>query len=203
MGDRDIGWLRRIPTTPVHTSQLLGAQWSSTSSSLPSQSSSFWLAQRWCSMRHRPFTFRLHSLRRTRHRRDLLARLGTRRPGSYARHGQRCVWRALLRLKFLSGVDTARGSQWRRVESLTAGVVDRSEHRVDDSSNEIDLVDHTSGLSAPTLMNVPLFNESRLLAPVSILAEVRKVYSLGSTSPPRTRRSRTSGGPWRTPCDWT
>lgn len=48
----------------------------------------------------------------------------------------------------LGVVDTARRSQWRGVQSLTAGVVDGSEHRVDDSSDEIDLVDHTSGLSA-------------------------------------------------------
>src|SRR5882762_8957508 len=52
-------------------------------------------------------------------------------------------------------------------------------------------------------MKTPLFSQASSRDAVSICVEVRKVYSLASTSSPRPRRSRTSGLPWRTPRDCT
>src|SRR4029077_3715847 len=60
-----------------------------------------------------------------------------------------------------------------------------------------------AGRRPPTLMKTPLFSQSSAGAPVSILVEVRKVYSAASTSSPRGRCSSTSAVPWRTPRDWT
>ena len=59
------------------------------------------------------------------------------------------------------------------------------------------------GRRPPTLMKTPLFSQSSAGAAVSIWVEVRKVYSLASTSSPWARRASTSALPWRTPRDWT
>ena len=71
------------------------------------------------------------------------------------------------------------------------------------SSDEVGLVDHARRLAAADADEDALVQPVEVGAAVSIWVEVRKVYSLASTSSPRPRRARTSALPWRTPRDWT